>query len=75
MATAPIMTMIGARVNIALSAAVGAKSSLPIILKESATLCRRPCQPVRLGPRRSCRKASMRRSKRMFTSAATKTIE
>ena len=73
MATAPIMTVTGASVNSTGSASSGRKSSLPIILKASAMLCSTPCQPVRLGPRRSCMNARARRSKRMLTSAATNT--
>ena len=62
MATAPIMTVTGASVNSTGSASSGRKSSLPIILKASATLCSTPCGPVRLGPRRSPMNAMKRRS-------------
>ncbi len=72
-ATAPIMTMIGASVKMTGSASAGRKSSLPIILKASATLWKMPCGPTRLGPWRSCMKARARRSKTMLASAATKT--
>ena len=63
MATAPIITVTGASVNSTGSASSGRKSSLPIILKASATLCSTPCGPVRLGPSRSPTKAMARRSK------------
>ena len=72
-ATAPIMTMIGARVKIHGSASAGLKSSLPIILKASAMLWKTPCGPTRLGPCRSCMTARARRSKTMLASAAANT--
>ncbi len=62
MATAPIITVTGASVNSTGSASSGRKSSLPIILNASATLCSTPCGPVRLGPSRSPMNAMKRRS-------------
>src|SRR5882757_4495615 len=52
----------GARTKTGLSAKGGIQSSLVNIFTESATTCPNPNGPTRLGPYRSCHKASRRRS-------------
>src|SRR3990170_1311277 len=62
--TAVIMTA-GARTNTALSEKGGTQSSFANILSMSATTCRRPNGPTRLGPYLSCHRARRRLSIQM----------
>ncbi len=57
----------GARKCTAFSAFAGVMSSLVTSFKRSATPCRMPCGPTRLGPRRACMKPMIRRSARTIT--------
>ena len=54
--------MIGAKIKTTLSAAAGMMSSLSASFTPSASDCRRPNFPTRLGPVRSCIFANTRRS-------------
>src|SRR5687768_3501817 len=64
---AVITARAGAATNTHLFAPAGTSSSLKKSLMPSATGCRMPMGPVRLGPRRNCMKASSRRSAQVIT--------
>ncbi len=63
------MMIAGARTNSVGSAKGGVQSSLVNILTMSARGCRRPAGPTRLGPRRSWKKLSRRRSNQVRPAA------
>ena len=60
--SAGTIAMIGAAVNTHLSARVGVMSSLIISFTASATGCRMPYGPTRIGPSRDCAQAMTLRS-------------
>src|SRR5680860_83688 len=64
-------TTTGAKRNTHLSAAAGTRSSLPSSLTASARGCPSPCQPVRVGPRRSWKAASTLRSNQVMYAMLT----
>src|SRR4029077_16128535 len=76
--SAGTMEMMGAAVNTHLSARVGVMSSLIISFTASATGCRTPYGPTRIGPSRDCAHAITFRSRSTIevtaTRAAFKTI-
>ncbi len=61
----------GARMNTALSAAVGMMSSFSASFTPSASDCSRPNGPCTLGPMRCCMRATTRRSNQMLNSVST----